>query len=334
MKFSVILPVYNVENFLSKCLDSVLSQDFSDYEMIAVNDGSTDGSAKILSEYKKKTNKLKVISQKNKGLGGARNTGIDNASGEYLIFLDSDDYIEKCMLKELDNCLSEHDVDILAFDGIRVTEDGKRIDTMTNNDYETEYNAVSSKAFLLFEPTSCTKTFKRDLFVENRICFPERLWYEDFATVFRIASHTEKIGYLKKPFYYYVQQSQSITHSANVERILEIMKAFDINIEEFNVNGSFEKYRDELEWNCLLHVLYYSAYRLLTKGCYVNEMKRLYSYSKKIFPNLEKNKYIIERSKKYDKMSLIVKQQYFLFYIKTGFIIKMTDFVKRILHKN
>lgn len=333
MRFSVIIPVYNVEKYLATCLDSVLLQDFPDYEIIAVNDGSTDGSAEILREYEAKTDKLKVIFQENKGLGGARNTGIIHAQGDYLVFLDSDDYIKNDMLKELDRCLTAHEVDILAFDGVQVTEDGKTISTMANREYQQEYTDLTVKQFLLFEPTACTKVYKRALFSQYRILFPERLWYEDFATTYRVALHSQKIGYLKKPFYYYVQQSGSITHSTNTARFTEITKAFAMNLEEFRKYEAFETYRDELEWNCMLHVLYYSAFRFLTCGCHIKEMKKLYVYSKKIFPALEKNRYIAERADRYDKMNLIVSRRYFLFYLKTGFIIRMTAFVKKLLHK-
>lgn len=333
MRFSVIIPVYNVEKFLAKCLDSVLGQTFSDFEIIAVNDGSTDRSAEILCEYKKKTDKLTVISQENKGLGGARNTGIDNASGEYLVFLDSDDYIEKTALTELDACLSRHDVDILAFDGVQVSEDGRVISTMTNTEYRQEYTDLSVRQFLLFEPSAWSKIYRKELFTENKIYFPEKLWYEDLATTLRAASRTEKIGYLKKPLYYYVQQTASITHSKNVKRYREIQTAFSMNVEEFKRNGTFEKYRDELEWNCMLHVLYYSAFRFLTAGCYIGEMKALYAYSKSIFPKLEENRYIAQRSEKYDKMNLIVGRRYFLFYLKTGFLNRIVGIVKKILHK-
>ena len=108
MRFSVIIPVYNVEKFIGKCLDSVFKQTYSDYEIVAVNDGSTDSSLKILENYQINNPKLKIISQKNKGLGGARNTGISNAKGEFLIFLDSDDYIATNMLETLDYYLSEY----------------------------------------------------------------------------------------------------------------------------------------------------------------------------------------------------------------------------------
>ena len=106
MKYSIIVPVYNVEQFLETCIESILHQNFIDYEIIAVNDGSTDGSKEILEDYLKKTERLKVIHQRNKGLGGARNTGIQTATGDYLLLLDSDDYLEMNALETWVVCWS------------------------------------------------------------------------------------------------------------------------------------------------------------------------------------------------------------------------------------
>ena len=215
MKFSIIVPVYNVEKYLPRCLDSVLDQEFDDYEIIAVDDESPDNSIDILNEYQKKTEKLKIIRQKNKGLGGARNTGIKEAAGEYLIFLDSDDYISPKMLSSLNEYLKKEDLDILAFDCERVTESGQTIEKVSVKDYQDQYTSLNAKQYLLFEPTSCVKTYRRTLYTEHGIEFPEKLWYEDLATTLKLSAYATKIGYLKEVFYYYVQQPNSITHSTN-----------------------------------------------------------------------------------------------------------------------
>lgn len=329
MKFSIIVPVYNVEKYLKVCLDSILKQDYTDYEIIAVNDGSTDGSLEILNEYKKKTERLVILSQNNKGLGGARNTGIDHAQGEYLIFLDSDDYIDKSMLNDTGRILTQYNLDILAFDGYRVTEDGKVIDTITVNSYRNEYTNLTRKQFLVLEPTGCTKIYKRKLFTDIDIRFPEKLWYEDLATTYKLVLAANNLGYLKKPMYYYLQQADSITHSTNVTRMMEIMSAFDEEIIYYKDQGVFNEYFEELEWNCFLHVLYYSAFRLFSCGYHIKEMKELYSYAKAYFPHIEDNKYVRIISRQRDLMDLILEKKYFRFYLKTGFSIKCYELIKR-----
>ena len=113
---SVIIPVYNVEKYLAECLDSVISQDIQDMEIICVNDGSTDSSGEILKTYARKDDRIKVVSQENKGLSSARNIGIEYAKGEYLLFLDSDDCLAEFVLKELYETAQGEDVEILTFD--------------------------------------------------------------------------------------------------------------------------------------------------------------------------------------------------------------------------
>ena len=213
MKYSIIVPVYNVEQFLETCIESILHQNFIDYEIIAVNDGSTDGSKEILEDYLKKTERLKVIHQRNKGLGGARNTGIQTATGDYLLLLDSDDYLEMNALETLATYLDKYNLDILAFDCNKVDIEGNIIETISVIDYKEKYTPLTQKQFLFFEPTACTKVYKRTLFTQNKIRFPERLWYEDLATVFRLVPYAKRIGYLKESCYNYVQQPNSITHS-------------------------------------------------------------------------------------------------------------------------
>ena len=119
---SIIIPVYNVEKYLRECLDSVLSQSCSEYEVICVNDGSTDGSLTILKEYAKKIDKIQIIDQKNNGLSGARNAGINEANGDYNLLLDSDDWIEQNTIEILKKHIDGQDV--LCFNGRRFFEDG------------------------------------------------------------------------------------------------------------------------------------------------------------------------------------------------------------------
>lgn len=334
MKFSIIVPVYNVEKYLSHCLDSVLNQDFDDYEIIAVDDESPDHSIDILNEYKKKTEKLKIIRQKNKGLGGARNTGIKEAKGEYLIFLDSDDYIAPKMLSSLNEYLKKDDLDILAFDCERVMETGETIERVTVKDYSDKYTSLNAKQYLLLEPTSCVKTYRRTLYTDHKIQFPEKLWYEDLATTLKLSAYAKKMGYLKEVLYYYVQQPDSITHSTNTERMMEIMPAYDGVIKFYKDNNKFQEFYEELEWNCVLHLLYYSAFRLLMAGMNIKQMKQLYQHSKKIFPNLENNKYVKMKEDNYNMMNLIMNQQYFRFYLKTGFWTKCYNLLNKVRGKS
>lgn len=322
MRFSIIIPVYNVEKFLKKCLDSAFKQTFSDYEVVAVNDGSTDSSMKILKEYQIENPRLRIIDQENKGLGGARNTGIKSAKGEFLVFLDSDDYISANMLETLDYYLNKYELDILAFDCTLVNEKGDVLQVATNKEYTEHYTSLTDRQFLLLEPTSCVKIYKRLLYVAYDIYFPERLWYEDLATVFKLMPHARSIGYLKEPFYFYVQQSASITHSSNTNRMMEIQTALKSNIEYFKQIELWEKYYPELEWNATLHGIYYSALRLFGCGYNKKKMKQLYRFVDEYFPSWRKNKYLEERINTRYLMNEVVHRKYLAIYLKTGFCMK------------
>lgn len=131
IKFSIIVPVYNVEKFLRESLDSIVAQTLKDFEVICVNDGSTDNSLEILKEYANNDSRIKVISQENQGQGVARNNAIDIAQGKYLLFVDPDDFIESNTLEVLYNKFHETDVDIIQFDYATCKEDGthKRVET-------------------------------------------------------------------------------------------------------------------------------------------------------------------------------------------------------------
>lgn len=322
MRFSIVIPVYNMERFLAKCLDSALNQSFADYEIVVVNDGSTDSSRKILSQYETTSAKIKVIDQENKGLGGARNTGIQHATGEILVFLDSDDYIPSNMLEEIDSYLQEYNLDILAFDCNMVNTSGKILQVATAADISNEYTTLSKKQFLLLEPTACLKVYRRSLYTAHAILFPERLWYEDLATVLKLVPHANRLGYLKKPLYYYVQHEASITHSQNTTRMLEIITAFDSTLQYYKTHGLLTEFHNELEWNCILHVLYYSAFRFFGYDYDRDDMEKAYQYVKNVFPEWEKNKYLAQKGNTRYLMSLVIHHQYFRFFLKTGFFLR------------
>lgn len=312
--FSVIIPVYNTEKYLRKSLDSVLNQSYRNFEALIVNDGSTDASEEVIRQYLNDS-RFTLISQANKGLGGARNTGIQAAKGEYLVFLDSDDYLSADCLKTLADVINNQKYDVVVFDAIGVTSSGQQMLCYTNSYYSEQLNHISRIQLMMMEPTSCFKSYKRTLFLENHIWFPERLWYEDFATTLRLALHTEKNCYIKKSLYFYVQQTSSITHTKFSKRMLEIETAFNIVKEYYEGNHVFDIYKDELEWNCFLHLQYYSAFRLLSYGLHYKEMKELSKYFKSVFPAYKSNKYLHEYKERYYLMEKVYKCDWVGFFV-------------------
>ena len=177
MKFSIIIPVYNVEQYLRECLDSVLGQTYSDWEAICVNDGSTDGSAAILEEYVVKDKRFKIVTQPNGGLSSARNTGMEVAKGDYIVFLDSDDWLELDALETLAKNLDGEDM--LCFSGRRYFEDEKKYrqsDNLNERSYSSgmDYyngNALQSRDFAFV--CVVLRAYRRDFLVHNHLLFKQ-----------------------------------------------------------------------------------------------------------------------------------------------------------------
>lgn len=329
MRYSIIIPVYNVSKYLPRCLDSAIAQAGDDYEIITVDDGSTDESGMILKEYMSSHNNIKVISQSNKGLGGARNTGIKEASGDYVIFLDSDDYISMSMLRTITYYLSSNEIDLLAFDCYHVNNSGQILQKVTDGSYTDYCTPLTHKQLMLLEPSACLKVFRRRLFIDNHVFFPEHLWYEDLATYYRLIPFIQQAAYLKAPLYYYVQQGDSITHSKDTTRMNEIIIACD-GIRDFYINQSlFQEYSQEIEWLYFKHMIYYSAFRLFSAAYKPNQMRKLYRHFESIFPNYRSNQYLQKNINKLWHMNLILNRRFFLFYLKNNIIPKVITMIKR-----
>lgn len=170
MKFSIVIPVYNVKDYLEKCVESVLAQNCDDYEMILVDDGSTDGSGALCDTLaQRKPDHIRVIHKPNGGLGDARNVGLEQAKGEYLVFIDSDDYIAETMLQELSEKIEETHADIITF-GFRVDNNGDTsavcIDPLPEDQV---FTLESLPELLLALPNAWTRIYKRMLFMETAV---------------------------------------------------------------------------------------------------------------------------------------------------------------------
>ncbi len=209
MTISVIIPVYNVENYLAKCLDSVINQTYQDLEIICINDGSTDNSPKILDEYLKKDKRIKLINQENQGLSGARNTGLKNAKGEYISFIDSDDWIDQNYFEKLFDAITKTNSDIALSSILRVR---KNLSTYRVK-YEKEevFQDFIEKIKIINIPKCCyvwNKLYKRDLIINE--FFPVKRYYEDVFWTPYIIKKSEKIVTVPDINYYYRANKKSI----------------------------------------------------------------------------------------------------------------------------
>lgn len=212
-KISIISPVYNAERYIVKCLDSILVQTFQDWELILIDDGSLDGSGIICDEYAAKDSRIVVVHKMNGGVSAARQTGLDIATGEYVIHIDPDDWVESTMLQELYEKADAEEADVVICD-YYVTTDRKNIRSIQKPS-KLEARIVLRELFQQLHGSCCNKLIKRVYYNKFDIHFPKDLNYcEDLLTWVQMFQHDElKITYLPKAFYHYVQHENSITHA-------------------------------------------------------------------------------------------------------------------------
>lgn len=236
MTFSIIVPVYNVEKYLSKCLDSILNQSFQDFEIIVVNDGSPDNSQDIIDEYAKNyPEKIKPFIKENGGLSDARNFGIERANGDYLLFVDSDDYISPSLLSELQQAQSRDNADLIRFSAQAVFENGELGEIY----YCPEMSAVDGLEAIsrlidnkqMFEP-AWLYAYRRHFWMENEFSFAKGRYHEDFGLTPEIIVKAKSFSAISSLGYFYVQSAISIMRGVSYEK--KVSKANDILFHSLN----------------------------------------------------------------------------------------------------
>ncbi len=213
---SVIVPVYNVEKYLERCIDSILKQTYSDLEILLIDDGSSDNSGKICDEYAKKDNRIKVIHKKNGGISDVRNVGIENAKGDYIGFVDSDDYIADDMFETLYKLSNENNADISIVSFYEMYN-GRLIGVRDDKTLTKMDKQEALKELLIdtnIQSYMWNKLFKKELF--DNLRFPLGKNFEDIATVLLIFERANKVVLLQEPKYYYLRRDDSIVgHRTN-----------------------------------------------------------------------------------------------------------------------
>lgn len=281
-KLSFIIPVYNVEKYVGACLESAAAAGKGRCEIVIVDDGSTDSSGEICNSFAEKHTEAVVIHQKNAGLGGARNTGIDAATGEYLFFLDSDDTVTEDAADTVLGLLDETDADILEFCIRGHGEDGTEL-YRTSQPFEAGrvYKVCRDRFVLTATPSACDKVFRSELFKSSGVRFPEKVWYEDLWTVPKLTAKCERYVYTDKVIYNYLCRTGSImNNSTDIERNGEIIGAMESTRLWFRENGVEELYSQELEYMTATHVLADACTRVIKRGGWRNPLLcRLRAYA-------------------------------------------------------
>ena len=238
MRFSVVVPVYNVEKYIGRCLDSLLTQSFSDYEIIVVDDETPDNSMAIVEQRAAAyPGKIRILHQQNKGLGGARNTGAAEARGEYLMFLDSDDFLCPDALAQLDDLLREEPCQILIYNHREVNEVGTPGAFDPIPEYLHGVNIQTHPELLLLPPAAWNRVCLRSFYEARSVPFPEKTLYEDAITRV-LLTRASSVRTTDRCIYQYVQRRGSIMHQKITPRMLDILKVTeDVLVQLGDVRG-------------------------------------------------------------------------------------------------
>ncbi|MFV0479261.1 MAG: glycosyltransferase family 2 protein [Anaerorhabdus sp.] len=227
-KVSIIVPVYNVENYVDRCIQSLVKQDYAFLEILLINDGSTDSSAAKCQKWALDDERIRVIDKENGGLSDARNAGMKEATGEYLLFVDSDDFIKENMISEMMMEVVNQQSDICVCDMEYYYDDEST--KFSSGGSFVSGNVKENPELLLINNSACNKLFNRRLFKE--IEFPVGRVYEDLATIPKLLFEANKIVKVDKAFYVYYQREGSIVHTANL-KIFDVYDAIAGCIKHF-----------------------------------------------------------------------------------------------------
>ena len=296
-RLSIIVPIYNVEKYLSRCIESILNQTFKDFELILVNDGSTDNCKEICEKYKRMDSRIIVANKKNGGLSSARNLGIDISKGDYIGFVDSDDFIDVHMYEILLNTINSYDSDIVICDYYKVNEyDIKKYEKMKSNNKDIKIENINNIDAIeriitrdIKIVVAWNKIYKRSLF--DNLRYKEGVICEDEFLAHRIFYKCNKVSIINQKLYYYIQRKGSIINSPfspkDFDKIYAIKDRVDF-LNEKKITNLIDKaeksFMDYFVWN------YFTGYQRLENIEY--ELKRLKKEFNSVFYRILDNKFI------------------------------------------
>ena len=271
MRFSVIVPVYNVEDYLDKCIISILGQDYNDFEIILIDDGSTDKSGMICDEYQSKDERIHVVHKSNNGLSSARNTGIKEAKGDYLVFVDSDDWIDSNSLSAFDRIISMHHPEVIE---TKLVEEYEKV-TVNKDEHFSEYlneEFTRERAinWMLHESEDIwpapKRICERDFIIQNNLFFAEGRLQEDIEWTTRLCCCARLLRGYDQPWYHYrMKRYGSITNTIHAKYITDVIEMAEEDRMLYNSEDSFAM----KAFNAMMSAVYISIN--LYKHCNKND---------------------------------------------------------------
>ena len=293
IKVSIIVPIYNVEKYLSRCLDSLLVQSYQNIEVLCINDGTEDHSQQIVDIYvKDHPHFFKSYIKENGGLSDARNYGLQFARGEYIMFVDGDDFVEPEFVEEAYLRMEKDQLDLCVFDYHQYyLSNGSREVIHIPFEEDRVYRLEDQPKLLCYVGNSAwNKIYRRSLFEDNHIEYPKGFVQEDLGTTPKLLYLSERIGFIHKPLYnYLIDRPDNITQERN-ERIYHILDMCDSFLSFYREKDAFDRYYEELKYLSLINILYslkklpYFTDRTFVDGF----IEKTFAFIKGYFPDFPK----------------------------------------------
>lgn len=288
VKVSLIVPIYNSEDYVARCLDSLLKQTLKDIEIVCINDGSTDQSLKILEEYSKKYSQIKVYSKENGGCGEARNMGIDKAEGEYIEFVDSDDILEQDAVEKMYKQAKKYNSDLVVCGMHRIDEQTGKLLTTDMMNVKVEHINVKKDGLdnlLFINPGPCNKLHKKSIFKVAR--FPKIPVVDDLMLTLQYIPYIENISFVKEPLYKYKVRQESGINTLEYSTFERMKKMFIQRKKEYVKNGLGKEYLEYIDKMAYIHIGVSMLYRIgyIREKNISKEIKMTLKYLDDEFPN-------------------------------------------------
>ena len=301
-KISIIVPVYKVENYLDKCVESILNQTEKGFELILVDDGSPDNCPKICDKYLLKDSRVKVVHKENGGLSDARNAGIKEAIGEWLSFIDSDDFIAPDMIENLLSNAENENADIAICDAV-LFKDGEN-PSFTDSTEKKVMDSIGAQGKMinerLFSVNTWNKIYKKSLF--DDIVFPKGRLYEDLATTYKLLDKSKKVVYINGKKYAYLQRATSIMGQTGYKMKADKVEIVAEMIDYYKNNGKIDNF-----FHGIMDYLLNDIYKMASKGNLVSSIEYREKLKELYFSNIDRiksNKNISKKSKSILKLAV------------------------------
>lgn len=316
-KVSAVVPIYNVEEYLAKNLESLHRQNYDDFEVLCINDGSLDNSQKIIDEYVKKDNRFKSYIKENGGLSDARNYGLDRCGGEYVMFIDGDDFVEEDMIESCVKRMEDDNLDVFVFAYNQYYLERNEKEFISLGIKDGIYNLKDDKSILAYTPNAAwNKMYRKDLFIDNDIRYPFGYRHQDLGTTAKLLYLAKKVGYENKAYYnYLIDRPNNITRMID-DKIYHIIDMCKEIVEFYQTNHYFDEVYDELAYLVNINFIQSlkKAMKLEDKNFVYKFIDSIFDFKKTYFPRktnkynpLEEKSYIVYMHRQLCKL-------YYLYY--------------------